>query len=104
MVEQRSVKALVVGSIPTYAANFKLTKEVDMADVFRKKCRTLNETEKKRILGMKEKADELLGYFQTIEKEGTKKKAKANNGLREISIAKTHLETAVMWATKAITA
>lgn len=60
-----------------------------MSDTFRKVYRPLKDENAKHIVAMKEKAEELEILF-----------AKSSN--REMSLAKTNLEQAMMWATKAI--
>jgi hypothetical protein len=59
-----------------------------MTDVFKKVYTEMPKDIKETIFSMKEKAEELQVYFDRI-----------NN--REMSIAKTNLEQAMMWATKA---
>lgn len=65
-------------------------------DVFHKVCRELTEDEKSLILQIKEEAEQLfssMNYHHVNFKHGE----------IEMKIALTHLATAVMWATKAIT-
>ena len=60
-----------------------------MADTFRKVYKTLKQENTDLIISIKEKAEELEWLFNKV----------AN---REMSVAKTNLETSIMWATKAI--
>lgn len=57
-------------------------------DVFKKVYTVMPEEIKQKIFDMKSKAEELKNFFDQI-----------NN--REMSIAQTNLEQAMMWATKA---
>lgn len=59
-----------------------------MTDTFKKVYTEMPKHIKETILAMKEKAEELEVYFNMIQN-------------REMSIAKTNLEQAMMWATKA---
>jgi hypothetical protein len=59
-----------------------------MSDVFKKVYTEMPKEIKDTIFQMKEKAEELKAFFDRI-----------NN--REMSIAQTNLEQALMWATKA---
>jgi hypothetical protein len=59
-----------------------------MTDVFKKVYTVMPDDIKDTIFDMKEKAEELKSFFDKI-----------NN--REMSIAQTNLEQAMMWATKA---
>lgn len=66
-----------------------------MPDVFRKQYRTLTDIEKQRLAAVKDQAQVLYDVFSDI--------SLASGGTRELSLAKTKLEEAVMWATKAVT-
>ena len=57
-------------------------------DVFKKVYTAMPDDIKATILAMKEKAEELKSFFDKISN-------------REMSIAQTNLEQAMMWATKA---
>lgn len=59
-----------------------------MEDVFKKVYTVMPDDIKEHIFAMKTKAEELKAYFDTISS-------------REMSIAQTNLEQALMWATKA---
>lgn len=59
-----------------------------MSDVFKKVYTIMPDDIKEHIFSMKTKAEELKVYFDTINS-------------REMSIAQTNLEQALMWATKA---
>ncbi len=59
-----------------------------MTDTFKKVYTVMPDKIKESIFSMKEKAEELKDFFDQI-----------NN--REMSIAQTNLEQALMWATKA---
>jgi len=61
-------------------------------NTLRHSYRVLTEDEKKRIVAIKIKGDELLALIES------------NGASRENSIAKTKIEEAVMWAVKDITA
>ena len=58
-------------------------------DTFRKEYRTLKEENSTLILKCKEKAEELEALFKQVSS-------------REMSLALTNLEQALMWSTKAI--
>ena len=73
------------------AVNYELKQGNVMEDVFRKQSKALTSEELQLIDDLKSKADELYCLFD---------KAFAT---RELAIAKTNLEQAVMWAVKAIT-
>jgi hypothetical protein len=60
-----------------------------MTDTFRKVYKPLSEAWSDHILSQKEKAEELEELFSVVKS-------------REMYLAMTHLETALMWATKAI--
>jgi hypothetical protein len=62
-----------------------------MTDVFRKTYRELSDAEKESINTIKSMGADFLKLFDSLEQS------------REVSIAKTKLEEAVMWAVKAIT-
>jgi ribosomal protein S17 len=62
-----------------------------MNDIFRKKTQYVNEETKHLITKVKEKAEELYGDIVSCGES------------REISIAKTKLEEAVMWTVKHLT-
>lgn len=62
-----------------------------MVDVFRKESYPLTEAQHAKVLDIKETAEELAEVFNTLPSS------------REVSIAMTKLEEAVMWATKAAT-
>lgn len=64
---------------------------VGAGDVFRKSYQVLHPTRAELVESIKDKAAHLYGLFEY-----------ANN--REMSIAKTKLEEAVMWAVKSISA
>ena len=64
-------------------------------DIFRKKYRELSEDEKLRLESVKSQAENLWLAFDQA--------ATAGAGNREMALAKTKLEEAIMWATKAIT-
>ena len=68
--------------------------EVEKVNVFRPKYRELTDAEKQQMEAIKIKAQELWDLF---DENGT-----PNNG-REIALAKTYLEDAVMRAIKGLT-
>lgn len=66
-----------------------------MEDVFRKEYKPLNNpTLSLFILKVKDKAEEL---YNLLNESGNP------DNIREISLAKTNLETAIMWAVKGLT-
>ena len=64
-------------------------------DVFRKEYKPLSDDQKAYIGTFKDKAEELLNEFNAAEFLSPDKRCMA--------VAKTNLEQAIMWATKAIT-
>jgi hypothetical protein len=62
-----------------------------VSDTFRKTYRELSDAEKEHINTIKSMGADFLKLFDSLEQS------------REVSIAKTKLEEAVMWAVKAIT-
>lgn len=60
-------------------------------DVFRQTFRELSESEKQRMAELKAKAQELYDMMELM--------MHSDNG-RELALAKTNLEQAVMWAIK----
>lgn len=71
-----------------------------MADVFRKEQKALNTPIVEHINSIKSKAEELL-HLMNIHPEMPEGDIQVS---RELSVAKTKLEEAVMWATKHWTA
>lgn len=68
-----------------------------MTDTFRKEYKPLTDIQKEMMELIKDKAENLLWAFdQTVEHE-------ISIDARQMAIAKTNLEQAVMWAVKAIT-
>lgn len=59
-----------------------------MTDVFKKEYKKLSDDSSKKITEMKDAAEKLLSYMDI--------------NSREMSVAKTYLESAVMWGTKAL--
>lgn len=72
------------------------TRKGNMPDTFRKEYAPLSENQKAWMNEVKDKAEELLLAIDKP-REGDFK------GNREIAVAKTQLETAIMWAVKGIT-
>lgn len=71
-------------------------------NVMRHEYRVLNEKEKRLMQAIK---DEGLAFYKLIEETGLQtSKGSHSNMTRELSIAKTKIEEAVMWAVKHITA
>lgn len=68
-----------------------------MPDTFRKEFKPLTDEQKAWMDAVKTKADELLLAIDRV-REGN------YPGNREIALAKTNLEQAIMWAVKGITA
>jgi hypothetical protein len=62
-----------------------------MASVMRQEYRVLSDTEKNRIKFIKDTAQELYEYYDSL------------GDSREVSLARTKLEESVMWAIKHIT-
>jgi len=67
-----------------------------MSDTFRKEYKQLDPLQKDSILMIKEKAEELLDTFESLN-------ANMSIDARSMALAKTNLEQSVMWAVKAIT-
>jgi hypothetical protein len=67
-----------------------------MTDTFRKEYKPLSDEQKQDIEVIKEKADELLSTLNHIA-------LGYSIDVRMLSLAKTNLEQAVMWAIKSIT-
>lgn len=65
-----------------------------MSDTFRKKTAPLTEDQKIAVLGVKELAEQV----ETCMVRNT-----TEQNAREMALAKTNLEQAIMWAVKAIT-
>ena len=65
-----------------------------MEDTFRKQSRRLSENQIAYVELFKEKAQELLNEYNN---------ASVHTDVRYIALAKTALESSVMWAVKAIT-
>lgn len=63
-----------------------------MEDTFRKVYTPITEEQKKHVLAIKEKADELLTLIGKAEDRSEKSRC--------LAIAKTNLETTIMWAVK----
>ena len=61
-----------------------------MNDTFRKEYKPLDDGQKQLMLDIKDKAEELHDLLELV-------------GGREGSVAKTQLETAIMWAVKGVT-
>lgn len=68
---------------------------IDMADTFRKVYTELTEYQKGAVIEVKERAEAIEIYLDAVHTP--------KNG-REIALAKTKLEEAIMWAVKGITA
>lgn len=71
-----------------------------MSDIFRKDYRMLTDLEKSFMSTIKTKANELYAAFEEAGKPGSREQGM---GAREMALAKTKLEEAVMWAIKSIT-
>lgn len=72
-----------------------------MTDSFRKDKQELTEHQLERVTRIKEKAEELLSLFNS---DGVNNVLSENEvDLRSIAVAKTQLETSVMWAVKGYT-
>ncbi len=65
-----------------------------MQDTFRKEYKPLSDDQKEQIKIIKAVAEETEKLFNLATTE--------SNG-REMAVAKTHLETAIMWAIKGVT-
>lgn len=77
----------------------KLRKEVIiMADTFRKEYAPLDEEQKSNMNAIKDKAQELLDLF-----DSTVSPEERSDRSRCMAIARTNLETTIMWAIKGVT-
>lgn len=65
-------------------------------DTFRKEYRELTDIERERLLNMKERAERLLSAIDRLPDRG-------DESARCKALARTRLEEAVFWATKAAT-
>ncbi len=96
--ERKTIKArnkamenyLKLGAV-TSTVNYKLVKENIMEDVFNRCYKVLTDKQKEDMSAIKEKAHELYEIMDQ------------NPASREMALAKTNLEQAVMWAVKAVT-
>ena len=73
-----------------------------MTDVFRNKYRELNDMEKRELENIKTIARDLYKAIEFNTKAGVPDPEDHGNG-REMALAKTKLEEAVMWAVKGLT-
>lgn len=69
-----------------------------MSDTFRKDYGVLDDEQKAQMLAIKNKAEELETLFNSVVPAGER-----SDKSRLVSIAKTELEGAIMWAVKAVT-
>ena len=69
-----------------------------MSDTFRSDYKELNDQQKSDVAGIKAKAVELMDLFQLASSPEER-----SDKSRCMSIARTNLEQAIMWATKGIT-
>lgn len=76
-----------------------------MSDTFRKEYKPMSEAQKAHVEAVKVKADELLELFNTAvgDPMATVSSDPSKNGGRELALARTNLEQAIMWAVKGIT-
>lgn len=74
-----------------------ITEEEKMTDTFRKEYRPLSEQQKELIELIKDRAESLLSAFNEYVNFEIAVDA------RQMALAKTNLEQAIMWAVKAIT-
>lgn len=74
-------------------------------NTLRHQYRVLSEAEKKAMLAIKDKGAEMLALFHKAggTQSGQDRNSNERMGSRELSIAQTKLEEAVMWAVKHIT-
>lgn len=68
-----------------------------MTDAMRKSYRELTEEEKAQVTAVKDKGAEFIAIIDDIKNSG-------NGPSRELSLAVTKIEEAVMWAVKHVTA
>lgn len=69
-----------------------------MDDTFHKEYKPLTDLQKEQVLIMKENAEELLKQmFKVVPSDERSERARCMN------VARTNLETAIMWAVKSIT-
>lgn len=69
-----------------------------MADTFRKEYTPLDDTQKAQMVSIKDKAEELFNLFN--EAVPTDERSERS---RCMAVARTNLETTIMWAVKAVT-
>lgn len=69
-----------------------------MSDVFRKEYKPLSEKQKTQMADIKTEAENLLAQMDFAVDIGER----SERG-RCMNVARTHLETAIMWAVKAVT-
>ncbi len=67
-------------------------------DTFRKVYTPLSDIQKSQMAVVKERADDLLATMNDVAPEGERSERS-----RCVAIARTYLETAVMWAVKGVT-
>jgi hypothetical protein len=76
-----------------------------MNDVFHKTFRELTDSEKKLMEEIKTKAEELISLYDKVLTSPSVEEAPVPAKVgRPVSIAKTELESSVMWAIKGLTA
>lgn len=80
-----------------------MEQESKPADVFHPVYRELSKEEKDLMAKVKEKASELYELFVVVQYPNESSEPKASSNGREVALAKTKLEEAVMWAVKGIT-
>ena len=76
-----------------------MARKAQMSDPFRKEYTPLTDEAKAQMLEVKEKADELLALFNKIVPSEERSERS-----RCMAIARTNLETTIMWAVKGVTA
>lgn len=69
-----------------------------MGDTFRKEYTPLTEQQKEQMLAVKEEAEQLLSLFNAIVPAEERSERS-----RCMAVARTQLETTIMWAVKAVT-
>ena len=72
--------------------------EIDMTHTFREKYTPLDDEQKEKMSAIKAKAQELLDLF-----DSTVTREERSDRSRCMAVARTNLETTIMWAVKGIT-
>lgn len=84
--------------IKDFCKSIKEGGETNMADTFREKYTPLDDEQKEKMSAIKAKAQELLDLF-----DSTVTREERSDRSRCMAVARTNLETTIMWAVKGIT-